>query len=172
MSDSAPTITYDGGTDEDRAELLKQFEAFWDANNTLDIPKLLQIWRDDCVFFNSNGFNYYGAQDWVGIWRYYGPRFTCLKPATLGNVHMIIRNDLAVVADGAVDRLFGVSGEVDGPPIAGHPVMRATMVYAREQDGWTCVHAHYSPAAIEGERPWAPADDPDFLAHQAKQSAS
>jgi ketosteroid isomerase-like protein len=158
MTENSPTITYDGGTDADRAELLAQFEAFWDANNTLDIPKLREIWRDreDSVYFNSNGFNYYGFQDWLGIWRYYGPRFTLIKPATLGRVHMIVRQDLAVVTDGAVDRLFGVSEEVDGPPIASHPLMRATMVYTREEDGWKCVHAHYSPAAIEGKRPWAP----------------
>lgn len=148
----------DGGSEEDRAALLEAFLGFWEANNTLDIPALRKLWLDspDTVYFNSNGFNYKGFDDWLGIWRYYGPRFRPLKNATLSEVHMIVRGDMAVVMDGGVDRLFEVTSEVDGPPIASHPVMRGTMVYLRVDGAWMCVHAHYSPAAIEGERPWAP----------------
>lgn len=152
-------VHYDGGTEQERADVLEAFQAFWRANNTLDIPALRKIWldRDDTVYFNSNGFTYNGFQDWLGIWRYYGPRFRLVKEATLGDVHVIIRGEMAVVMDGAVDRLFEVtSDDVDGPPIASHPVMRATMVFLRTEGKWMCVHAHYSPAAIEGERPWAP----------------
>lgn len=157
------TVHYDGGTDQERADLLEAFQAFWSANNQLDIPALKKIWLDsnEVVYFNSNGFNYHGFQDWLGIWRYYGPRFNMVKEATLSDVHMIIRDGMAVVMDGGVDRLFEVTSEVDGPPIASHPVMRATMVYLQVADKWMCVHAHYSPAAIEGERPWAPADAAD-----------
>lgn len=149
-----------GGTEQDEADLLDAFRAFWKANNTLDIPALKNIWldSDDTVYFNSNGFNYFGFQDWLGIWRYYGPRFRLLKEAELSEVRMFVDGETAVVIDGGVDRLFEVDGEVDGPPIASHPVMRATMVYRKIDNQWWCVHAHYSPAAIEGSRPWAPDD--------------
>lgn len=154
-------VHYDGGTDEDRQALLDAFLAFWQANNHLDIPALRELWLDspDSVYYNSNGFTYKGFDDWLGIWRYYAPRFRLVKEATLSDVRMIVRGDMAVVMDDGVNRLFEVTGEVAGRPIASHPVMRGTMVYLRFDEGWKCVHAHYSPAAIEGERPWAPAAD-------------
>jgi ketosteroid isomerase-like protein len=63
---------------------------------------------------------------------------------------------MAFVTDEGVHRLYEQIAETAGPAIAGHPIMRATMVYTKESDGWKCVHAHFSPASIEGERPWAP----------------
>jgi len=147
-----------GGTEQDEKDLLEAFQAFWKANNTLDIPALKELWLDDdeAVYFNSNGFNYNGFKDWLGVWRYYGPRFRLIKEASLSEVQMFVDNEVAVVLDGAVERLYEVDGEVDGPPIASHPLMRGTMVYRKIDGKWWCVHAHYSPKAIEGTRPWAP----------------
>lgn len=151
-------VVFDGGSPEEQQAVLEAFKAFWAANNYLDIPALKQLWADDpdYRFFNSNGFNYRGLEDWLGIWRFYGPRFRCLEEATLGDVRIMIRGDMALVTDDGVHRLFEVvSEEEGGHPIASHPVMRASMVYTKGPDGWQVVHAHYSPAAIDGERPWA-----------------
>jgi ketosteroid isomerase-like protein len=162
MTDDPRThVTFDGGTPEEQQAVLAAYEAFWKANNHLDIPALIPLWRDnpEYGFFNSNGFNYQGLEDWLGIWRYYGPRFRCAKEATIGRVRIMIRGDMALVSDEGVDRLYEpVTDDILGPAIAGHPIMRATMAYTREADGWKCVHSHFSPASIEGERPWAPED--------------
>lgn len=158
-TEESNAIVFDGGSEEDQRALLEAFRAFWRANNYLDIPALKELWREDpdYRFFNSNGFNYRGLEDWLGIWRYYGPRFRCIEEAELGDVRVMIRGDMALVTDDGVHRLFEVLNEdPSGHPIASHPVMRATMVYTREDDGWRVVHTHYSPAAIEGDRPWAP----------------
>ncbi|GHH63437.1 hypothetical protein GCM10017673_04290 [Streptosporangium violaceochromogenes] len=155
-----PVITFDGGSPEDRKALLEAVEDYWRANNHLDIPSLIPLWRDnpEYVFFNSNGFNYQGLKDWLGIWRYYGPRYRCAKEATFGRLRIMIRGDMAIATDEGVNRLYEQIAETAGPPIAGHPVMRSTMAFTKEDDGWKCVHAHFSPASIEGERPWAPED--------------
>ncbi|MBB3044707.1 nuclear transport factor 2 family protein [Nocardioides sp. LMS-CY] len=156
-------VTFDGGTEAEQQELLRAFQDFWTANDVLDIPRLKELWRDsdDYVYFNSNGFTYNGFQDWLGVWRYYGPRFDLIEPARLGNVKVMIRGDMAVLTDDRVQihREPKNQGPILGRHITGRPVMRGTMVYTRESDGWKCVHAHYSPSELEGERPWAPPQD-------------
>src|SRR5690606_36267536 len=122
----SPVVTFDGGSPEDQKAVLEAFEAFWRANNTLDIPSLVKLWSDnpEYVFFNSNGFNYHGLEDWLGVWRYYGPRFRCVKEATLGRVRVMIRGDMAVVTDAGVNRVYEQTADTTGPAIAGHPIMR------------------------------------------------
>lgn len=166
MIDGNPSIeklTFDGGTEEDRQELLAAFREFWIANDALDIPALKSLWRDrdDYVYFNSNGFTYTGFQDWLGIWRYYAPRFRVVEQVKLGNVKLIIRGDMAVITDDRVQvhREAVVDEPILGRKITGRPIMRGTMVYTREDGVWKVVHAHYSPNEV-GERPWAP-ETPD-----------
>lgn len=154
-------VVFDGGTEEEQRELLEAFQHFWTANDALDIPTLKQLWRDrdDYVYFNSNGFTYNGFQDWLGAWHYYGPRFESVEPVRLGDVKVMIRGDMAVITDDRVRIRREPRNQVEivGRTLTGSPVMRGTMVYTREDDGWKCVHAHYSPAETAGERPWAPA---------------
>ncbi|GAW49161.1 MULTISPECIES: YybH family protein [unclassified Nocardioides] len=162
-TDLAPrNVDFDGGSEQDQQELLAQFQQFWIANDALDIPALKELWRDrdDYVYFNSNGHTYTGFQDWLGIWRYYGPRFKAISQVQLGNVKVMIRGDMAVLTDDQIKIHRGSAGdeeEILGRKLTGRPVMRATMVYTRENDGWKVVHAHFSPNE-PGERPWAPED--------------
>jgi ketosteroid isomerase-like protein len=152
-------LEFDGGSPAEQQELLEAFQQFWITNDALEIPALKKLWRDrdNYVYFNSNGFTYRGFQDWLGIWRYYGPRFRAASQVKLGNVKVMINGDMAVITDDRIQihRESKVDEEILGRKLTGRPVMRATMVYTREEDGWKVVHAHYSPNET-GERPWAP----------------
>ncbi|MGE3326701.1 MAG: nuclear transport factor 2 family protein [Acidimicrobiia bacterium] len=156
MPDTAPvvhTVEYVGGTEDDRAEVLRIFSIFWTANNTLDIRMLEPYWSERTIFFNSNGHVYHGSDEWKRVWEYYGARFNTSLPAELTQTTVRIDHDLAVVCDEGVRRGFGTR-DVDevSADVAEIRRIRATIVLARSGESWEIVHAHFSTRGA-GPRP-------------------
>jgi ketosteroid isomerase-like protein len=153
MSDSIHhTVTYHGGSEEDRAEVMRLFDTFWTANNTLDIPALEPYWGD-VVFFNSNGAVYHGVEEWQQVWRYYGARFSMTTPATLSATTVFISGDLAVVCDEGVLRGWkAIDVDTVSAGIAEDQRIRTTLVLERNGSSWTIQHLHFSPRGT-GPRP-------------------
>lgn len=147
-------VKFDGGTPEDQARILELLREFWKANDTLDSPVLLETWSEDPdrIHFNSNGCTYYGLHDWLNIWDYYRPRFRSVEPGTLGDTRVVIRGDMAFVADPEITRTWEWIGEGEAPALLSNTKVRATMVYVREDGDWKVAHVHFSSAA-SGPRP-------------------
>jgi hypothetical protein len=144
---------FDGGTQRDRDELADFYHRLRRANDALDGEQLRQIWTADpgSVFFNTNGHAYYGLEDWLKIWAFYGPRLKRGQPGTTGRVRITICSDLAVIIDDHLSR--SLLWPEDSPrPAFVTPYYRATVVCRRENGVWKGWHAHYSSGQI-GPRP-------------------
>lgn len=148
-------VSYVGGSDEDRAEVMRVTKVWWEANDTLDIPAMEPYW-DGRVFFNSNGAVYHGVDEWKQVWRYYGTHFETTVPAELSETTVFISGDLAVVCDEGVLRGWRAA-DVDSASanIAEPQRVRSTIVMAREGSSWKVVHAHFS-SRLKGARPAFP----------------
>ena len=79
---------FDGGAPRDRDELVAFYHRLRRANDALDGAQLRKIWSLDAggVFFNTNGHTYYGLDDWLKIWTFYGQRLTRGQPGSTGRV--------------------------------------------------------------------------------------
>jgi ketosteroid isomerase-like protein len=139
-------VTFDGGTDADREELLAIHNTFVAANDVLDNERLRSIWSPDpdTVFFNANGFNYYGLEDWLRVWDYYRPRLVVLQPSRTGHVRITIGADMALITDDWIARFRTWKGHEDEPNFNTTPYFRSTQVCRREAGGWKVIHAHFS----------------------------
>jgi ketosteroid isomerase-like protein len=145
------SVTFDGGTERDRQELLDLWRAFLTANDDLDFELLATLWDESPgnVHFNTNGFTYYGLADWSNIWDFYRPQFRRLKPYSMGDTKIIIRGDTALILAEHVARYKEwVGGEFEHNP----PDYRATQFLERKDGRWLVTHAHFSPHG-EGLRP-------------------
>lgn len=142
-------ITYDGGSDEEREQVLKVYHTFMHANETLDYELLCTIWDDnsDNLFFNTNGHTYEGLKDWENIWNFYRPQFKWLAPYGPGRIHVTIGDGVACVAADSISRFKEWVGRTtEHNP----PHYRATKVMVRRGDEWRVVHSHFS---VQGEGP-------------------
>ena len=145
-------VSVDGGTDADRRDLLAIHHGFLAANDPLDPDMLRKVWDDDTTraFFNTNGHTYQGLDDWLKVWDYYRVRFRLIRPYGAGNIRIIVRGDMAVVAADGVSR----TKEWIGKPEETHNPKRyrTTQVCVRKDGRWKVVHAHFSEQ-VEGLRP-------------------
>jgi len=150
-----------GGSPEDRAQLRELYLTFLDANDHIDFQKLQTIWSygPDKWYFNTNGYNYYGLEDWEHIWDYYRPQFAVVKPFTPGRRLTHISGDLALLAGEYLGRYKEWAGGDGGGAIATQTrelatLMhhRLTMVCLRSEGQWRVIHFHSSEQAL-GPRP-------------------
>jgi ketosteroid isomerase-like protein len=142
---------FDGGSPADHAALLGVHHAFLAANDPIDANMLRKVWSDDPehVFFNTNGYTYYGLDDWLKVWDYYRPRFKVLQPYTPGDVRGIVQGNIAVVVADYVGRNKAwIGSESSHNP----RYYRATQIVVREPEGWRVIHAHFSEGNL-GPRP-------------------
>ena len=149
--DEKVSVTFDGGTQEDRDALLKLHHAFLAANDDLDYDALTRIWdsTETNRHFNTNGFTYENLADWENIWNFYRPQYRLLSKYSPGRLHVIVRGGMACLSADYVSRHKQWIGhsEEHNPPF-----YRATQVAVRTGDGWKVVHAHFSVQG-EGNRP-------------------
>ena len=84
------------------------------------------------------------------VWDYYRVRFRLIRPYGAGNIRIVVRGDMAVVAADGVSR----TKEWIGKPEETHNPKRyrTTQVCVREGGRWKVVHAHFSEQG-EGLRP-------------------
>ena len=145
--------SFDGGTQRDRDELSSFYHCLRQANDALDSDQLRRIWSPapDTVFFNTNGHAYYGLEDWLKIWAFYGLRLLRSEPGQTGRVQVVIREDLAVIVDDHLTRSLQWPDDVPRPAFV-TPYYRATIVCRREGGEWKGWHAHYS-SGQPGPRP-------------------
>jgi len=138
---------FDGGSSTDQQALLAVHHAWCAALDTLDNAALREGWSTDVGdwFFNANGLTYFGADDWgVHAWDFYRPMFQLEAPYTPGDVTVVIRDDMGLVAADWVGRNKSFRGQPAG---AAYNVAyyRISQVCSRGDDGrWTVVHAHLS----------------------------
>ncbi|MGH7263295.1 MAG: nuclear transport factor 2 family protein [Candidatus Rokuibacteriota bacterium] len=144
---------FDGGTQRDRDELTDFYHRLRRANDALDGEQLREVWSadPDSILFNTNGHAYYGLEDWLKIWAFYGPRLKRGQPGATGRVRIVIRGDLAVIVDDHLSRSLQWPDEAPRPAFV-TPYYRATIVCRRENGAWKGWHAHYSSGQI-GPRP-------------------
>jgi hypothetical protein len=151
----APPI-FDGGTDEERRELLDLYYRFLRANDALDIPALRTLWSHDPrnIYFNTNGYAYHGLADWENIWRHYAGRLTLERPSPSGQIRLTIRDGMALLTDDHLGRFRGYVQGQEEPDIAfgQQPYVRVTSVYLKEDGEWRVIHAHFSSGNV-GPRP-------------------
>lgn len=149
-----PSVDYDGGSDEDQKAVLAVHHAWLKANDVLDYSELVKIWHpgEKHKSFNFNGYSYSNLADWKNIWDYYRPRMKVQKPYSPGNVHIVIRGDMAVIVADNVGRFKEWLKPSEDSTTHNPPYYRATEVVIREDGKWQIVHAHFSIQG-EGERP-------------------
>ncbi len=145
-----------GGTQEDRAALLRLHEDYIDVNARFDWEKLEPIWSGapEATFFNLHGHTYNGRDHWIRLWKFYGQnvRSSYWTPFDIGGV---VAHDLATIW---CHRRTRRDWTGDAPPPedihydGAEFITRSTMVFQKEDGDWRVVHAHFSEAA-EGERP-------------------
>jgi ketosteroid isomerase-like protein len=145
-------VVYDGGTGEERRQVLAAHDAYLDANSRFDVDALDPIWDDDPtdVFFNLNGHTYVGKAHWIRLWNHYRGRLHT-GPWQADDLKVLIRGDMAVVTS---HRLSPTRWVGSTPPPPGHTDKperrsRATMVLLRRPGGWKIAHVHFSEASVE-----------------------
>jgi hypothetical protein len=146
---SRAKITYDGGSQREREDVLLAYHVFMLANDHLDYELLKTVWdaNPDNLYFNTNQYTYEGLADWENIWDYYRSRFKFEKSYFPGRIHVVIRGEMACVeADGILrfKSWVGPAGEAPHNP----PAYRATKVLVLKDGEWRVVHSHFS---VEGE---------------------
>ena len=152
MSPDQTFPVFDGGSTADHEALLAVHHGFLAANDPLDPGMLRKVWDNDPsrAFFNTNGHTYQGIDDWLLVWDYYRPRFRLIKPYGAGNIRIVVRGDMAMVAADGVSRTkewVGRPEDVHNPKR-----YRTTQVCVRKDGRWQVVHAHFSEQT-EGLRP-------------------
>ena len=158
MSDEKPRrtrIIWDGGSETDRKQLLEVHKRFFRSHDSsFDAAGLRTVWSDDdnCIFFHSNGYTYWGLDDWLKAWDYYRPRLRLTKPSVPKELTIIVRSEMAVIIADHIERYWDWRANEPRPAhTAGSPYFRATQVCVRERDQWKVVHAHFS-SGYEGPR--------------------
>lgn len=153
-----------GGTAEDQRALRDLHHRFLAANDVLDHGQLDGIWSfgPENWYFNLNGYNFYGVEDWHRIWDFYRSRFALVAPYDPGRLQIRIHGDLGFVAAEYIGRTKRWSGTTDAgdSPVEQHSQRfaedlahyRSTQVCERTADGWKVVHAHFSVQEL-GPRP-------------------
>lgn len=146
-------VHFDVDDEGDRDALLAVHHAFLVANEELVADEIREVWSSDpgTAFFNTNGFNYFGLDDWLALWDFYRPRFRRTAQYHGGRVWIWARGGLGVIAAENVARYKEWVGEDE---IAHNPpYYRSTQVCMKDDDDrWRVVHAHFSPQS-EGLRP-------------------
>ena len=145
-----------GGSEEDRAALLRLHESYIDVNTRFDWVGLEPIWSEapEATFFNLNGHTYNGRDHWIRLWKYYvrNVQSSYWTPFDIGGV---VTGDLATIW---CHRRTSRNWTGDEPPPedihydGSEFVSRSTMVFRKDGGEWRVVHAHFSPAA-DGARP-------------------
>jgi hypothetical protein len=151
---SAPPI-FDGGTEEDRDALLRVYYDFRLANDGLNNGALRKLWSPDPrhVFFNTNGHDYQGLEDWLNIWDHYRTRLQLVRPGGSGQIRILIRGDMALITDDHVGRYWKWIGAAEEPNfLIDKPYIRVTAVCLKQDGRWWMVHGHFSSGRT-GKRP-------------------
>lgn len=149
-----PTVRYDGGTAEERKQIMELWDRFWPANDIFDNDVLIDTWDPDPfrVSFNSNGHTYYGLDDWLNIWNHYRPLFRNVLAGKTHDTRVTIREEMALLTDDYVSRTNEWVGEGETPSIVANPNIRTTMVVLKVDGIWKVAHLHFSSRA-SGPRP-------------------
>jgi ketosteroid isomerase-like protein len=146
VQEQTRAVTFKGGTEADQQQLLAIHETFVAANDALDADRLRSIWSvdPDFVFFNANGFNYYGLEDWLKVWDYYRSRLLVLKPSSTGHIRITVGGEMALITDDWIARYRTWKGHEHEPNFNSTPYFRSTQVCTRETGEWKVMHAHFS----------------------------
>jgi ketosteroid isomerase-like protein len=152
-----------GGSPEDQQALRELHNRFLAANDVLDYSDLDRIWSfgPEHWYFNLNGYNFYGVEDWHNIWDFYRSRFALVAPYDPGRLQIRIDGDMGFVAAEYIGRTKRWSGpDAASSDVEAHSQQfaedlafyRSTQVCQRTADGWKVVHAHFSVQEL-GPRP-------------------
>lgn len=137
-------VTFDGGSEKDRQDILLVYHTYMLANDYIDFELLSTIWDDgpDNLFFNTNQYTYESLADWENIWNYYRPKFKLESPYYPGRLRIVIRGNMAAVAADGIKRF---KSWVGGPPNQHNPnEYRATKILLKDSGEWRVVHSHFS----------------------------
>jgi ketosteroid isomerase-like protein len=137
--------------DDDRAEIFRQHKAYLEANSVLDPTKLVGVWGPDPsnVYFNLSGHTYRGLDQWSRLWDYYRDRLDYGGvPYTSWDQQIRVEGDVGWLTSSR----FGITkwvGIEESPFPEGFTPSRSTEIFVRSDEGWRCVHTHFSRASTE-----------------------
>ena len=137
------------GSEADRKRILELHQQYLDSNLTLDTEALRKLWSENpaCVFFNGNGYTYYGIDHWTKLWDFYRDQVKTAEPWRSTDERLMGGGDMALLT---CERICKVdwTGEGEAASFTGGVwKTRSTEVYVREKGDWRCVHLHISTAA-------------------------
>jgi ketosteroid isomerase-like protein len=152
-----------GGSAEDQQALRDLHHRFLAANDVLDYSLLDPLWSTgpEHWYFNLNGYNFYGVEDWHHIWDFYRPRFALVAPYSPGRLQIRVDGDMGFVAAEYIGRTKRWTGaDAATSAVETHSKQfaedlahyRSTQVCQRTAEGWKVVHAHFSIQEL-GARP-------------------
>ena len=149
-----PSVELAGGSVADRDAVVALMHTYLTANAKFDWPTLeAEIWtaEPDAMFFNMNGHTYIGREHWVTLWKYYAVQAqsgTWVPYDIAGK----IGPELAVLWSHRKTHMSWVGSDPrpDDPWHADKDfISRATMVFAKQPEGWRVVHVHFSEGGFK-----------------------
>jgi ketosteroid isomerase-like protein len=140
----------------DIKEVLRLHKEWWEANITGDIPRMVKAFPspgDDYLMFNVTGHTYFGMQEKIRVWEYYGALMS-ESPVDMRVLRLEVRGDTAwLAAEGTVE-----PRDKDGRPLdEAVPVeqVRSTEIYHRDdgegRPAWRMWHFHASIQSPPGD---------------------
>lgn len=140
--------------EEDRQEVIRIHEAWWKANDTLDIPAMKPLIPegDNFLMFNLNGQPYIGVDGHVRIWEFLTGKYEYPEPLKVEIMDMDVQGDLAWIACEAQGRIRFLSEEANFETVEDSAsesrASRTTEIFKRD-DGqgnpeWRLWHFHCS----------------------------
>ena len=142
--------------EDDRREILRLHQDWWEANRDWDIPKMRSVFAGERYLqYNLNGHPYYGLGEKTKLWEALAGSITIPDISEPIDLRLEIVGDVAWLACENVVRVELAPGlEVPGIPKTPFRI-RSTEVYQRD-DGegnrrWKMWHFHCSRTAAEDE---------------------
>lgn len=140
----APTVDVD--------EILRLNREWWEANLTLDVPRMEKVFPspgEEYLMFNFNGHTYYNMREKVALWEFYKQVIPQSMGLDVRIMRLDVHGDLAWLACEVELHDETVEGEEWTADDVESPWCRATEIYRRDNgtggSEWRMWHTHISP---------------------------
>ena len=151
--------TGDSAVEQDRAEIKRVHDEWWEANREFDVTRMRACFAGDKILqYNLNGHTYWSLDELTQLWETFQGKFGIPEYETI-DLRIEVRGDAAWLTHETVIRVVVAEG-VDLPKgIPAEPFrVRETEVFFRD-DGtgkpeWKIWHHHSSPHAPDDEVRW------------------
>jgi ketosteroid isomerase-like protein len=148
----------------DIAEVLRLSKEWWEANEDMDVERMVKVFPvsgGEFLMFNFNGHPYYGIDELAALWRWYRERIDLPIGIEIEVMRLEVRGDTAWLAcEGRIEP-NPEQGEWTADSVGALGV-RATEIYHRDDGAgnseWRMWHFHSSATAEPDEERMSAAD--------------